>query len=726
MQNGKLTSIIIVNHNNGQGLIRTLSSLESLSSRENFEVVVVDCGSTDDTEDLINRYRGLSPNLDLQVVVREGIGPDEARSIGSKVASGNKYLMLNSGEKVDGSIFNRETKGRGLRKEEQFPKPTLGIWNHHINQLGGGTIHSFKFTEYLRQFYDVEMHVSQEVKNKKWMKKYLNLDSSGIEICVDEEVPRGFENDKFDMFLNISHWRIMKSNASRKWSLVFFPQFEPNADFAISQIGYRFLANSEYTKENIIEKWSVQPDRIEVVYPPIMVDEFSPGEKENIILNVARFAKPCSAADKGQGRMIETFKRLIDSGLDGWEFHLVGEVQSFDYYVELLELAQGYPIFFHKGITFEKLKNIYAKAKILWHMTGVDFPDEPGAQEHFGMTLVEAMASGAVPISLNRGGPNETIKHKKTGFLVGNTQWLGRRTMTLVNNPDKLEKMSIAGLKRANRFSEDSIKEDLYSAVFGVDKVSIIILCHNNLEFTKECITALFETTPKGFELILVDNASTDGTLDYLNKVADYYGHTKVISNKKNLGFAEANNKALKQASGEYICYLNNDTEAQHGWLMRLIDVLDTYGNVGIVGARMYFDNERPEVEEWRIQHAGIGYDKNGDSYHIGHHKLDSEVAGVGVTEVASVTGACMLVRRELAEFNEAYERGYYEDNDLCLSAKEESWRVCVHHGANLIHHEGKTQNLLKKEDINNFEEISEKNRELFLKKWRKKIPLLV
>ncbi len=599
----------------------------------------------------------------------------------------------------------------GVTTRSPFNKINLGCVCDHYDQLGGGTVHAFKFLEYLKPYYDCDVYLPKKAKSKAWMSDFLHIDTEGLQFF---KYNKGIENKYKYLFLNISHWRIANSKAKKKWALVFFPQFY------FPTYGFSFLANSKYTEENIQKKWKVPPEKIEVVYPPIMTSQFRPRTKTNSIIHVSRFSRPAPEADKGHRQMITTFKKMVDSGLKSWTLNMVGQVQDQGYYDTLQLDARGYPIVFHAGVSFSTLQKLYGEAKIYWHMTGVTMPKEPGAQEHFGMVIVEAMASGAVPVSLNRGGPREIIDDGKSGFLVESVTELAEKTKWLIENTAFLEKMSVAAVKRSKVFDEEKTKKKLYSVLARTDKVSIVVVCYNNLKFTKVCIERLYEVTPPGFELILVDNASTDRTKGYFKEVRERYPNVKCVFNKENYGFAKGSNTGLKIATRKYICYLNNDTEPQWGWLEKMVDVLEERTEAGIVGARLYFPKKKNTP--FKIQHAGISFDSAGAPHQIGGRRSADRVPGVGVQEVEAVTGAVLLVRKELAKFNEAYERGYYEDNDLCLRTREKGYRVYINHEARLIHYEGASQRVAKAKDTVTYGVITKRNRAIFMKEWKNKM----
>lgn len=333
-----------------------------------------------------------------------------------------------------------------------------GVFNEHFNLLGGGTTHSFKLLEYLKKIYSVDVYLLGKPKSKEWMKKFLNLNTEGLNFYKYE---KGVGLKYKELFLNISHWRIIETNAKKKWALVFFPQFYfPTYD-------YNFLANSEYTKGQIQKRWKVSADRIKVLYPPIMTSQFKPLKKTNSIVHVSRIAYPRPEADKGHRQMIQIFKELYNEGLKDWKFNIVGQVEDFEYFKELQKIAEGYPIFFHESIPFAELKKLYGEAKIYWHLTGITMPNQVGAQEHFGMTIVEAMSSGAVPICLNTGGVKEIFRDGAEGCLIKNVEGLKNMTEFLIDNPHLCDKFSVAAQVKAKDFDEEITKKKFYNIING-------------------------------------------------------------------------------------------------------------------------------------------------------------------------------------------------------------------------------------------------------------------
>jgi GT2 family glycosyltransferase/tetratricopeptide (TPR) repeat protein/SAM-dependent methyltransferase len=210
---------------------------------------------------------------------------------------------------------------------------------------------------------------------------------------------------------------------------------------------------------------------------------------------------------------------------------------------------------------------------------------------------------------------------------------------------------------------------------------SIIIPVWNKLELTAQCLTTLAAaTTEPSYEVIVVDNASTDGTAEFLSSLS---GDIRIIRNQENLGFAKACNQGARAARGKYLVFLNNDTIPLKGWLRALVGEVDGCAEVGIVGSKLLY-------QDGTIQHAGVVIDRVGRRpYHI-YKGLPSESPSVNQRrEYQAVTGACLLIRQplfmELGGFDEGF-RNSFEDVDLCLKVGERGYRV-VYQPRSVVYH---------------------------------------
>jgi glycosyltransferase involved in cell wall biosynthesis/DNA-binding SARP family transcriptional activator len=245
-------------------------------------------------------------------------------------------------------------------------------------------------------------------------------------------------------------------------------------------------------------------------------------------------------------------------------------------------------------------------------------------------------------------------------------------------------------------------------------QTSIIILTCNQLQYTKKCIESIFQNTQESYELIFVDNGSTDGTVEYLESevLRDYTDlRIRIIKNSENKGFAGGNNQGIAAASGDYILLLNNDVVVTPGWLKRLINCAQRNPQIGIVGPCSNYVSGTQLVKD-------VTYDLNTLA---GLSEFSNKFADRFLAQAEPIlraVGFCMLIKRAVIDkiggMDDRYGLGNFEDDDFSLRATIagfESWiaRDCF------IHHFGHRTFIGEKVDIQN---SLLKNWEVFKEKW--------
>lgn len=231
---------------------------------------------------------------------------------------------------------------------------------------------------------------------------------------------------------------------------------------------------------------------------------------------------------------------------------------------------------------------------------------------------------------------------------------------------------------------EQSLPGDLREAV---PLVSIIIPVYNGLDFTRNCVESLYANTPDIFELVVVDNASDDGTPRYLDTLEGI-----TIRNEINVGFPESINQGLTRVRGRFICLLNNDTKVLPGWLEPLLEdaAIDDVGSVGPLqldgdGLIWHFGTVfRPDdhIDKRRPRHLYIGYPPD-------------YAAPLTRREYPAMNFACCVSRKEIYDrVGELDARrysfpGYFEDVDWMLRTRELGYRnlfeprsIIIHYGS--------------------------------------------
>lgn len=198
------------------------------------------------------------------------------------------------------------------------------------------------------------------------------------------------------------------------------------------------LVNSQFV-HSFLQRYHGIEGRI--LYPPID-DFFQPTPKEHIVLSVGRFFRGLYN-DKRYDVLIEAFRQLrVRSPHTSWTYHLVGscgtDAKSQRYLNELRAAATGHPIYFHVNASYDDLRRYYNQAEIFWHAAGYNVDEErfPERTEHFGMSTVEAMSAGAIPVVINKGGQKEIVSHGKSGYLWNTLDELLDSTSALINDTD--------------------------------------------------------------------------------------------------------------------------------------------------------------------------------------------------------------------------------------------------------------------------------------------------
>lgn len=232
----------------------------------------------------------------------------------------------------------------------------------------------------------------------------------------------------------------------------------------INRVIYNSNFTASFTPKNLLSKTAV-------IYPPVDTDSMiSNLPKQNIILSVGRFDNILNS--KKQDILINVFSKFINQNpTTDWKLILMGgSLQSElnnHYLIYLKNLAIHLPVEFIVNPDFEKLKQIYSISKIYWHAAGygIDQTEHPELCEHFGMTPVEAMASGVVPILVNKGGLPEIVVDGQNGFLWDEPLELLGKTQLLIATPIELEKLSQKAIQSSKQFSKEIFKNKITSLI---------------------------------------------------------------------------------------------------------------------------------------------------------------------------------------------------------------------------------------------------------------------
>lgn len=202
-----------------------------------------------------------------------------------------------------------------------------------------------------------------------------------------------------------------------------------------------------------------------------------------------------------------------------------------------------------------------------------------------------------------------------------------------------------------------------------MSRVSIVILNWNGLGYLQECLASLQAQTYADWQVIVVDNGSTDGSVEW---AARKFPQARLICNKTNLGFAAANNQAIRASDAPYIVTLNNDTRVDPRWLEALVTAADEHPDVGMCMSKMLFA-DRPQVINStgiNLDPAGIAWDRQGGEPDDGRETQPVEILG-------PCAGAA-LYRRAMLDQIGLFDEDFFaflEDVDLAWRARLAGWR---------------------------------------------------
>jgi GT2 family glycosyltransferase len=219
------------------------------------------------------------------------------------------------------------------------------------------------------------------------------------------------------------------------------------------------------------------------------------------------------------------------------------------------------------------------------------------------------------------------------------------------------------------------------SSRFGM--ISVVILNFNGKAYLKDCLTSVLSQTFRDFEVIVVDNGSSDGSAEYLET---NYPWVNVVKNEKNLGFAEGTNTGIKQAKGEYILTLNNDTQMDNRFLECLERVMKSDKCVGMCAPKMLFCDGSINSTGICISLSGAAWDRGMSEPDKGQYDSQEEVFG-------PCAGAALYRKKMLEEiglFDEDFFL-YMEDVDLAFRGRLAGWKCFYVPDAKVYHIYGGT-----------------------------------
>lgn len=329
----------------------------------------------------------------------------------------------------------------------------IAIYNLHFQTNGGGERRSAALAEHLSRAHETIIF-SHEPIDTAALENLFGIDLSLVEniALAGKDHLAEIQAAALHLFINNSHASELPCPAPAGIYMCMFPKAEVTPPTSYDCV----TANSDFTARWICARWGIEA---EVVYSAC-ADMGPPSQKEKIILNVGRFVAPNAQNNhKSQNLLLDVFGRMPEAHAAGWELHFVGNVggQPADsgFVRELQEHARDLPVRFHLNLELPRLRDLYQRAALYWHAKGFGFDEnlDPFKHEHFGMSIIEAMSAGAVPLAFNGGGPRETITSSASGYLWNNSDELLSYTRRLISEAELGRRMSANALEASRRFT---------------------------------------------------------------------------------------------------------------------------------------------------------------------------------------------------------------------------------------------------------------------------------
>ncbi|MBD8881281.1 glycosyltransferase [Rhodanobacter sp. 7MK24] len=280
--------------------------------------------------------------------------------------------------------------------------------------------------------------------------------------------------------------------------------------------------------------------------------------------------------------------------------------------------------------------------------------------------------------------------------------------LRVIPDPDRIA--------RRQRFAaEQTWAHRVHDLIQGVDalpesRVSVVVVTYNNLDLTKVCLRSLEQYSDyTNLEIVVVDNASSDGTPDYLTAWAAAGRDRRLILNPDNRGFAAANNQGLSTADGDYLVLLNNDTHVTPGWIATLVSHLRRTEGLGMVGPVTNNIGNEARVE--------ISYDNMESMLHAA---ADYTARHAGqLTPLRTAAFFCVMMPRRVyeavGELDEAFGIGMFEDDDYCRRVQHAGWSIACADDVFIHHHLSASFSQIKQEKR---QAMFEQNKAIYEAKW--------
>lgn len=480
---------------------------------------------------------------------------------------------------------------------------------------------------------------------------------------------------------------------------------------------------------------NLQQIRIDLVYEKIAARLNLKEEQKNALKNLE--VELSEKLTVGRHTMIDLLNRLVAQGK---KVYIVSDVALLSEQIEEILHREGY----QGGATILARDASYSKMDLLLrHMReqegdkkilhiGDDELEDAFAPMRYGMdfALVAAPFTMLQDMSKYRVASEQMAKTENV-TLVGSfiaevfndpfCMALGAPALELTSaQAFSIRKVMAQNLEQAVVITQkpmllpavaDGAEVDVLTVpVFEKPIVSVVIPVYNQFGYTYNCIKSIVQNSGDvPYEILIADDCSTDR----VHELEKYVTGITVIHNEKNLRFLRNCNHAAEQARGDYILFLNNDTQVQPDWLAPLVALMEREPEAGMVGSKLIYP-------DGYLQEAGGIVWNDASAWNYGHRKDPLDCEYNYVREVDYISGAAIMIRadlwREIGGFDERFAPAYYEDTDLAFEVRKHGKKVLYQPLSVVVHFEGVSNGT----DLSSGQKAYQvANREKFCEKWK-------
>lgn len=331
----------------------------------------------------------------------------------------------------------------------------IGFYNPYFDGLGGGERYTLTLASHWSLYHDVSLFWKDPSIIAK-SERRLGLDLSRVKVVPNiflgkNALFKAIKTKEYDLIFFLSDGSIPFSLA--KYNILHFQI--PFSAIRTTKLHMSrmnaIVCNSLFTKNNLDRKLR---EKAIVIYPPIdRILKTVSTKKSKIILSIGRFTSVHTA--KKQAELIDAFI-AIEKRLNGWRLVLAGGLLKSDqeYFFSLQKRIVGHAIDLLPNISHTEILSLYKKASLYWHAAGFG-ESEPQYMEHFGISTVEAMSAGAVPIVYQGGGQVEIVRDNENGMLWKTPDELCDKTIKIIENPLLCTRLSIEAFNASHAYGND-------------------------------------------------------------------------------------------------------------------------------------------------------------------------------------------------------------------------------------------------------------------------------